>query len=84
MSYRLVTSFVPHTVLTGFNGMLPLHKATMRADVNLMDFFIKQGADVNCVNNFNESPLLFAAKRGIPSVIIDSIYFPLYNAGVYM
>ena len=54
--------------LSGFNGIFPLHKATMRGDLTLIDFFLSRGADVNCVNNFNEAPLLFAAKLGSPVV----------------
>ena len=61
-------------VLIGFNGVTPLHKATMRADLALMEFMLKSGADVNAINNFGESPLLFAAKRGSP--VVNNLLLP--------
>lgn len=46
--------------------MSALHKLCMRVDVHMevIAYAIQAGADVNATNNFGETCLMFAAKRG--------------------
>ncbi|XP_067945176.1 uncharacterized protein [Watersipora subatra] len=49
-----------------WHGQSALHKACLRPEisVDVVRCLIKVGADVNAGNNFKETPLMFAAKRG--------------------
>jgi len=47
----------------GFNGQLALHRACLRGDAAIVHLLLQHGADVNAVNDFNETPLHYACKR---------------------
>lgn len=49
--------------LLGFNGQLGLHRACLRGDVEVVRLLLQHGADVNAVNDYNETPLHYACKR---------------------
>jgi len=55
--------------LSGFNGQLALHRACLRGDVAIVRLLLKHGADVNAVNDFDETPLHYACKRASLSVL---------------
>lgn len=49
-----------------WHGQTLLHKISLRPDANLqlLAICVEAGADVNAVNNFGETPLMFVAKIG--------------------
>ena len=53
-----------------WHGQTLLHKVLLRPDANLqlLTICVDAGADVNAVNNFGETPLMFAAKIGSPKL----------------
>ena len=62
--------------------MTVLHKLCIRPDAKLqmLEKAIKMGADVNATNNFNETCLMFSAKKG-SNEFID---FLIKNGGWYV
>ena len=53
-----------------WHGQTVLHKLCLRQDaaVEMLRIFVEAGADVNGCNNYQETPLMFAAKRGSSSL----------------
>jgi ankyrin repeat protein len=60
-------------LMTGFNGQLPLHRACLRGDVDIVRLLIRRGADPNGKNDFEETALHFACKRGNPVLLRELI-----------
>ncbi|XP_074648330.1 uncharacterized protein LOC141903872 isoform X2 [Tubulanus polymorphus] len=48
----------------GWHGLTALHKATLRTDAKILQMLLHLNADVNCVNDFLETPLMFACRNG--------------------
>ena len=55
--------------IAGFNGLKPLHKTVLLGYQQATEFLLRNGADPNSTNNFNETPLLLACRLGYPSVV---------------
>jgi transient receptor potential cation channel subfamily A protein 1 len=51
------------------NKMTPLHKASMFDHVEVVDYLIKNGADINTRDQEKRSPLLLAASRNCVKVV---------------
>ena len=49
--------------------MTPLHKASMFDHVEVVDFLLKNGSDIDAIDQENRSPLLLAASRNCVKVI---------------
>ena len=54
---------------TGFNGQGPAHRAVLRIEAEILRIVMSHKADPNLKNNYDETPLHFAAKRGNPEVL---------------
>ena len=48
----------------GFIGLTPLHKAALRGDEAIIRALLRFRADPNALNEFEETPLHYACKRG--------------------
>ncbi|XP_077297853.1 uncharacterized protein LOC143919416 [Arctopsyche grandis] len=47
----------------------PLHNACREGNINVVEFLVKKGADVNCKNTSKQTPLHLAAMRGYEKVV---------------
>lgn len=45
-------------------GMPPICKAVISGDFDLADLFVKHGANINVINNDNDTPLTYWIKKG--------------------
>jgi palmitoyltransferase ZDHHC13/17 len=59
--------------MAGFNGQLPLHRACLRGDIEIVRLLLRHGADPNGKNDFEETALHFASKRGNPVLLRELI-----------
>lgn len=55
--------------IAGFNGQTLLHRAVLSATPEAIKILLDHGADPNSRNNHNETPTLFACRRGHPAVL---------------
>jgi len=46
----------------GWHGMTPLHRASTRGNLEILEILLGYGAKVNAVNGFGETPLHFACQ----------------------
>ena len=53
----------------GFNGQTLLHRAVLSAQPEAVRIVLDNGVDPNVGNNYAETPLHFACKRGSPDVV---------------
>lgn len=54
--------------LPGWHGCFPLHFAAKAGHLEIVSRLLKEGVDVNCVNNQNVTPLLFSLSNNHPRV----------------
>ena len=57
----------------GWNGSTALHKAAEYGRVDVTEFLMTKGADVNCTNEGNYTPLMLAARDGKHEVVLKII-----------
>ncbi|XP_060075347.1 uncharacterized protein LOC132555028 [Ylistrum balloti] len=51
----------------GWHGQTALHKACLMGDWSICFLLLEAGSDPNALNDFDETPLLYACKRGLAS-----------------
>jgi len=61
------------------SGLSPLYIATMNCDIELIDLFIKNGANVNLYNHYNMNILHYAAYFGNEEIIKYLFTYKLNN-----
>ena len=49
--------------------MTPLHWSTEKGHLNVVEVLLKAGADVNCENKFDKTPLDIAIINGRPDIV---------------
>lgn len=53
----------------GWNNLTPLHQASLSGQIDIVEYFIQNGANPNARNSFEETPLHYACRRGVVSVV---------------
>ena len=48
----------------GWHGLTPMHKAALRGDPKITRLLLDHSASVNEANDYGETPLHYACKRG--------------------
>lgn len=56
-------------IVLGWHGQSPLHRACLSGDVAMVKLLLEHGADPNAVNDFQETSVHYASKRGIPTLV---------------
>jgi ankyrin repeat protein len=56
-------------VANHFDGSTPLHEASTFGDTEMMGLLLKAGADANAVRGEGDTPLMVAARTGIPDAV---------------
>lgn len=46
------------------DGKTALHGAALQGQIEVMDYLLSQGADINAIDRYGESPLGYAVKEG--------------------
>lgn len=54
---------------TGWHGQSALHAACLSGDGAMVRLLLQYHADPNAVNDFMETPVHYASKRGIPTLV---------------
>jgi ankyrin repeat protein len=56
-------------VANNFDGSTPLHEASTFGDTEMMGLLLKAGADANAVRGEGDTPLMVAARTGLPDAV---------------
>ncbi|MGL5956294.1 MAG: ankyrin repeat domain-containing protein [Brevinema sp.] len=64
--------YEPETInLVGACGHTPLHLAILKNNLEIIMLLIKEGAEINGVNNYGDTPLFTAVKNDSPLALIE-------------
>ncbi|XP_063903888.1 uncharacterized protein LOC135123295 [Zophobas morio] len=56
-------------IVTAENAETPLWLASQNGNLKIVDYFVRSGVDINCVNTFGETPLYVASRNGHEKVV---------------
>ena len=62
-------TFLRSMLISGWHQQTPLHIASLSGNVVVLNTLLDAGSDPNSVNNFDETPLHYACRRGLPPMV---------------